>query len=518
MAPVPLKPFNNVIIETTSSTSSSDSSRKLEQSKESLPFKKRRCNYERETEVRSTLSTSGCWMETKIHSGKESSITKEEISTPTNQKTGYLYIDRADETDDDPLTPLTPFGTTPNFPAKMYAILANTTFKSSVEWLPHGRSWRILNQKSFEQSILPTFFGHFKFASFLRQAHGWGFLRIQGGPDKDTFYHEYFLRGLPHLCKKLTRPRRPTKPSVDPSDTPDFQNLTPLPTDPVPDESVLLLSTIRNGPKAKVPVSFNLYNSQSIDAEVTSVSTDAQPVPMTREMLDSLIPRSHVHASHTSDSSFRRVVNPVPSDHQTLPMIREILESLITRNEVNASHTSDGGIHNNGSTRVASPVPPSHQTLPMTREILDSLIARDDAYASHTSDERFGPTRVASSAPSNHQPMLITRELLDTLLPRKYDNATIPTRLANPVPSNHSAMPMIRDMLVSLLTRPNSDSQRTDIELGNLLSTIATGLPLNPQDVVLPSFFTNQQSPLESFINSMRQFSNPEKGQFSNIR
>ena len=506
MASVPLKPLDDVIIETTSSSSSSDSSRKLE----SLPFKKRRYNYEGETENSSTKN-----------SFEDCKIAKEKIASPTNQKTGYLYIDRANEKDDDPLTPLTPFGSTPNFPAKMYAILANTTFNSSVEWLPHGRSWRILNQKSFEQSILPTFFGHFKFASFLRQAHGWGFLRIQVGPDKDSFFHEYFLRGLPHLCKKLTRPRRPMKPSVDPSDTPDFQNLTPLPTDPVPDESVLLLSTIRNGPKAKVPVSFNLYNSQGIEAEVTSVSTDTQPVPMTREMLDSLIPRSHGHASHTSDSTIRsngltRMENPVSSDHQTLPMIREILESLITRNDVNASHTYDGGIHNNGSARVASHAPPNH--FPIPREIYDSLVAREGAHASPAYDDRSGTTRLGSSVPSDQQPMLITRELLDTLLPRKYDDATIPTRLANPVPSNHPSFPMAHDMPVSLLTRPNGDIRRNDLGLSNLLSNIAAGVPLNPQEMFLPSFFPSQQSSLESFINCLRQFSNSEKEKFSNIR
>jgi len=164
----------------------------------------------------------------------------------------FCYTDRSQEQDEDPLTPLTPFGSIPNFPAKVYAILANPRFNNSVEWLPHGRSWRIRNQKEFEKVVLPIFFEHTNFSSFVRQANGWGFRRISKGDDENSYYHEYFLRGLPHLCKKMTRPGRSEKSPMGPNGEPDFNKISqisPIPVDPITDESVLLVSTIEGGPK-----------------------------------------------------------------------------------------------------------------------------------------------------------------------------------------------------------------------------------------------------------------------------
>jgi hypothetical protein len=35
--------------------------------------------------------------------------------------------------------------------------------------------------------------------------NGWGFRRITHGPDYNAYYHDFFLRGLPHLLKSMTR-------------------------------------------------------------------------------------------------------------------------------------------------------------------------------------------------------------------------------------------------------------------------------------------------------------------------
>jgi HSF-type DNA-binding len=64
-----------------------------------------------------------------------------------------------------------------NKTAKMHAILSRTDLKDVVGWLPHGRSWRVLKPREFEIKVLPTYFDHNKFSSFIRQANGWGFRR-----------------------------------------------------------------------------------------------------------------------------------------------------------------------------------------------------------------------------------------------------------------------------------------------------------------------------------------------------
>lgn len=117
----------------------------------------------------------------------------------------YAYHDHSKDADPDPFYPLVPPGETPNFPAKMHAILSRADLQDIIAWMPHGRSWQVLKPREFEVSVVPTFFSHSKYSSFVRQANGWGFKRISQGPDRGSYYHPKFLRGLPHLCKTLKR-------------------------------------------------------------------------------------------------------------------------------------------------------------------------------------------------------------------------------------------------------------------------------------------------------------------------
>lgn len=55
------------------------------------------------------------------------------------------------------------------FPVTLHAILSNPEYEDIIEWLPHGRSWRILQQSKFENIVIPTFFRHGRYTSFARQ-------------------------------------------------------------------------------------------------------------------------------------------------------------------------------------------------------------------------------------------------------------------------------------------------------------------------------------------------------------
>jgi hypothetical protein len=66
----------------------------------------------------------------------------------------------------------------PNFVAKMHAILSRPDLTDVIVWMPHGRSFKILKPRDFEIRVLPVYFDHSKFSSFIRQANGWGFRRI----------------------------------------------------------------------------------------------------------------------------------------------------------------------------------------------------------------------------------------------------------------------------------------------------------------------------------------------------
>ena len=44
---------------------------------------------------------------------------------------------------------------------------------SVITWMPHGRSWKILNRDLFSSFALPRYFGHSNHASFVRIVNAW---------------------------------------------------------------------------------------------------------------------------------------------------------------------------------------------------------------------------------------------------------------------------------------------------------------------------------------------------------
>ena len=176
---------------------------------------------------------------------------------PTLQPYPYFYYkDYSTFPDPDPLIPLTSPGRVPNFPAKMHSILSRADLADVVAWMPHGRSWRVLKPREFELNVIPTYFEHAKFSSFIRQANGWGFRRITQGRDRNAYYHELFLRGLPHLCKMMKRPGVAEKQTADAEHEPDLFKISeerPVP-DKAEDDAILLQCTLNGGPKARMPI------------------------------------------------------------------------------------------------------------------------------------------------------------------------------------------------------------------------------------------------------------------------
>jgi HSF-type DNA-binding len=194
----------------------------------------------------------------------------------------FFYKDFSTNPDPDSLVPLTAPGRVPNFPAKMHAILSRQDLADVICWMPHGRGWKVHKPREFEVSVLPTYFEHSKFSSFIRQANGWGFRRINAGRDRNCYYHPQFLRGLPHLCKEMKRPGVSQKAPVDPDREPDLYRISEI--FPVPeraqDDSIMLFSTLNGGPKARISISSILphhSNFLSASAVVTTAGAALRP-------------------------------------------------------------------------------------------------------------------------------------------------------------------------------------------------------------------------------------------------
>mmetsp|Transcript_97682 Transcript_97682/g.146402 ORF Transcript_97682/g.146402 Transcript_97682/m.146402 type:complete len:377 (-) Transcript_97682:929-2059(-) len=102
----------------------------------------------------------------------------------------------------------------PPFPLKLHQILSNPEYQDCICWLPHGKAWRILKPSAFEQVVIPHFFRHAKYASFMRQVNGWGFKRMVQGVEHNSYYHELFVRERPELCLKMKRTGNNGKPQT----------------------------------------------------------------------------------------------------------------------------------------------------------------------------------------------------------------------------------------------------------------------------------------------------------------
>jgi HSF-type DNA-binding len=238
----------------------------------------------------------------------------------------FYYQDYSTVPDPNPSVPLTSAGKVPNFPAKMHAILSRADFQDVISWMPHGRAWRVHKPKDFESRVIPLYFEHVKYSSFVRQANGWGFHRITvDSRDRNGYYHPLFLRGLPHLCKNMKRPGISKKQSLNPDFEPDLYEISkhcPVP-DKVVDDSVLLSGNGDCAPNIRIPIltmnssfSNTLVSKQAPSSTMTTLPDTNAPllnpiVSLQKQHVvstDSLRPLNHV-----GQSSGYRMHNKVSS-------------------------------------------------------------------------------------------------------------------------------------------------------------------------------------------------------------
>lgn len=98
------------------------------------------------------------------------------------------------------------------FPIRLHALLADSSVRDIVAWLPHGYSFVILRPDAFATEVLPRYFAPegsskggnvHKYPSFTRKLNRWGFRQISRGPDAGAFYHEMFRRDDADACREM---------------------------------------------------------------------------------------------------------------------------------------------------------------------------------------------------------------------------------------------------------------------------------------------------------------------------
>jgi heat shock transcription factor len=116
--------------------------------------------------------------------------------------------------------------TRPAFVGKLWNMVNDPVNASHIQWTADGQSFEVFNREQFEKEVLPRYFKHSNFSSFVRQLNMYGWHKVQdvasGTMHTDEeiwqFKSPYFIRGREDLLDNIVR-NKASKGSDDEDDS-----------------------------------------------------------------------------------------------------------------------------------------------------------------------------------------------------------------------------------------------------------------------------------------------------------
>jgi hypothetical protein len=108
---------------------------------------------------------------------------------------------------------------------KTYELVEDPGTNPILSWGPSGRSFVVYKPTEFARDLLPKYFKHSNFSSFVRQLNTYGFRKVD--TESWEFANEHFIKGQPQLLTNITRrkPNNPTGKAAERADNNDITNV-----------------------------------------------------------------------------------------------------------------------------------------------------------------------------------------------------------------------------------------------------------------------------------------------------